>query len=464
MRILRARLLQVEQEQQHAEVERGAARPGEGRRALREDPHVQLQGEPRHRSPHRAHGARARPRARRRPRRDRRRARGRRARAPARRRVTREPRRSTWRDAARRDRAPPRRRAASDRRSRGALHGRGGVGLRRRRVASRSPTRAAGRAPSAGCATCVERRVARRAAAVRARLVVVPRARPHGRPRGADPAARDRVVVEVALEEAERLGLRRARRRPTLATPRPTASVADLGTGSGAIALALEAELPDAEVWATDVSADALAVAARERRRLRGDACARRRAVRGSTALPATLRGALALVVSNPPYVAEHEVADAARRRSRLRAARRARRGADRARGDRAPARRTRRDGWRPARRSSCELAPHQADAVIALAAERRLRRRVRPRRPHRPARVCSSRGTRRVASRAWPTTARCRRDARPLPRARRRRCEHRPLPPVAGPERSGSSSRRSSTSRTSRSSATRPGRSTTAS
>ena len=37
--------------------------------------------------------------------------------------------------------------------------------------------------------------------------------------------------------------------------------VADLGTGSGAIALALACELPDAEVWATDVSADALAVA-----------------------------------------------------------------------------------------------------------------------------------------------------------------------------------------------------------
>jgi release factor glutamine methyltransferase len=39
------------------------------------------------------------------------------------------------------------------------------------------------------------------------------------------------------------------------------ASVVDVGTGSGAVALALKDERPDLDVWATDVSADALAVA-----------------------------------------------------------------------------------------------------------------------------------------------------------------------------------------------------------
>lgn len=38
-------------------------------------------------------------------------------------------------------------------------------------------------------------------------------------------------------------------------------TVLDVGTGSGAVALAIKAERPDAEVWATDVDPDALAVA-----------------------------------------------------------------------------------------------------------------------------------------------------------------------------------------------------------
>ena len=84
MRILRARLLQAEQERQQAEVTAGAPRSGQGRRAVGEDPHVQLQGQSRHRPPHRPHGALARPCARRRSRRGRRRARRRRTRAPAR--------------------------------------------------------------------------------------------------------------------------------------------------------------------------------------------------------------------------------------------------------------------------------------------------------------------------------------------------------------------------------------------
>lgn len=114
-------------------------------------------------------------------------------------------------------------------------------------------------------------------------------------------------VVEVALEEATRLGLRRGRRSP-FDRSEPTAVVADLGTGSGAIALALEAELPDAEVWATDASDEALQVA---RANVAGCGAARVRTAGGEwfAALPGPLRGRLALVVSNPPYVAEAEVA-----------------------------------------------------------------------------------------------------------------------------------------------------------
>jgi release factor glutamine methyltransferase len=116
-------------------------------------------------------------------------------------------------------------------------------------------------------------------------------------------------VVEVALEEAQRRGLRRVRRRHlTLVDAEPESAVADIGTGSGAIALALDAELPDVVVWATDVSADALDVA---RANIAGCAATRVRTSVGSwfDALPDELRGRFELVVSNPPYVAESEVA-----------------------------------------------------------------------------------------------------------------------------------------------------------
>jgi len=113
-------------------------------------------------------------------------------------------------------------------------------------------------------------------------------------------------VVECALEEAERLGLRRGTRAPFDARD-PSVVVADLGTGSGAIGLALEAELPDAEVWATDVSEEALLVA---RANVAGCGATRVRVAQGSwfDALPERLRGRIGVVVSNPPYVSEPEV------------------------------------------------------------------------------------------------------------------------------------------------------------
>ena len=124
------------------------------------------------------------------------------------------------------------------------------------------------------------------------------------------PRPETEVVAQLALDEAARLGLRRGKGDPWVSSTEY--AVADLGTGSGAIALTLAVELPDAEVWATDVSDDALAVA---RANLAGigvgrDACARGAAAPGSPRCPTELRGQLRLVVSNPPYIAEHEVAE----------------------------------------------------------------------------------------------------------------------------------------------------------
>jgi len=112
-------------------------------------------------------------------------------------------------------------------------------------------------------------------------------------------------VVEAALEQAVRVGLRRGGRAARDASTR--AVIADLGTGSGAIALALAAELPEVLVWASDVSSEALEVA---RANVAGCGQTRVRLCEGSwfDALPDTLRGELALVVANPPYIAEAEV------------------------------------------------------------------------------------------------------------------------------------------------------------
>ena len=105
-------------------------------------------------------------------------------------------------------------------------------------------------------------------------------------------------VVELALCELSLL----RRDRPI---------VVDLGTGSGAIALSIASEAPGAEVWATDVSRPALAVARANLAGL-GRAGTRVKLAEGSwfAALPPILRGSVDLVVSNPPYVGEGEVAD----------------------------------------------------------------------------------------------------------------------------------------------------------
>jgi release factor glutamine methyltransferase len=82
-----------------------------------------------------------------------------------------------------------------------------------------------------------------------------------------------------------------------LALPR-SARVVDVGTGSGAVALALKDERPDLTIAATDVSEDALAVARANAERLGLDI----RFVRADLLEGV---GELDAVVSNPPYVEE---------------------------------------------------------------------------------------------------------------------------------------------------------------
>jgi release factor glutamine methyltransferase len=81
--------------------------------------------------------------------------------------------------------------------------------------------------------------------------------------------------------------------------------IADLGTGSGAILLALLYELPNASGAGTDISADALDVARRNAARL-GLAD---RAQFLVSDFATELAGPFDLVVSNPPYIASGEIA-----------------------------------------------------------------------------------------------------------------------------------------------------------
>jgi release factor glutamine methyltransferase len=104
------------------------------------------------------------------------------------------------------------------------------------------------------------------------------------------PRPETETIVELALSLADRT---RALR------------IADLGTGSGAILLALLSELPDAHGIGTDIATDALDVARRNAQRLGLDG----RADFIACDYGAALTGAFDLVVSNPPYIVSAEIA-----------------------------------------------------------------------------------------------------------------------------------------------------------
>ena len=114
-------------------------------------------------------------------------------------------------------------------------------------------------------------------------------------------------VVTFALRELDRV--REARTTEEATGPVFGLSAVDLGTGSGVIALSLVAERADVRVVATDRDSAALEVAARNLSAIASEAAARVQLVAGDwyQALPARVAGHLDLVVSNPPYLAEHE-------------------------------------------------------------------------------------------------------------------------------------------------------------
>jgi release factor glutamine methyltransferase len=111
------------------------------------------------------------------------------------------------------------------------------------------------------------------------------------------PRPETETVVETALAAIDEGG------------PRSRAlCIADLGTGSGALLLALLSELPNATGIGTDVSEPALNTARDNAIRLG----LRARAHFAACDFGATLPGGFDLIVSNPPYVASGDIASLA--------------------------------------------------------------------------------------------------------------------------------------------------------
>ena len=106
------------------------------------------------------------------------------------------------------------------------------------------------------------------------------------------------TLVEAALEELKQL-----------ATTNQTIRVLDLCTGSGAVAIALKHTVPELEVWAADISVEALEVARANAARLLPPDSIHFRHGDLFNALGADGTLAFHLIVSNPPYIPAAEIA-----------------------------------------------------------------------------------------------------------------------------------------------------------
>lgn len=90
---------------------------------------------------------------------------------------------------------------------------------------------------------------------------------------------------------------------PPASTDEPPIKILDIGTGSGCIAISLKSLMPQAEVYASDVSDEALAIAKSNVERLEPQVTLLKHDILKDD-IPVS---ELDIIVSNPPYVAQHE-------------------------------------------------------------------------------------------------------------------------------------------------------------
>lgn len=111
-----------------------------------------------------------------------------------------------------------------------------------------------------------------------------------------------RPETEILVEEALKVAAEDL-------SPSDRISILEIGTGSGAVSVALASELPHADIIATDISEEALRLASLNA--AENNVGLRIRFVTGSLFEP--VNGKFDLIVSNPPYISEAEYAGLSR-------------------------------------------------------------------------------------------------------------------------------------------------------
>lgn len=110
--------------------------------------------------------------------------------------------------------------------------------------------------------------------------------------------------VLIPRPDTETLVLEALQRLKPLTAP----DVLDIGTGSGCIAISLAHQKKDARVIAIDISAAALEVT--KRNAAKHEVAERITFLQGDLFAPLPAESTFDLIVSNPPYIAEHEFAE----------------------------------------------------------------------------------------------------------------------------------------------------------